>query len=149
MSEMMEPGDAEDLETVWILCDVVDVGVSLSTEAGFVTLREQGGAQREVSMAIGMAEAVGLQRAREVRAGQRPSTHELFVDVLQSLRVEVVAARIHRFTRDAYRAKLVLMAQQESIVVDARPSDALILAARQVVPSPILVSDQSFSQFAN
>jgi uncharacterized protein len=142
----MEPGDIGDHETAWILCDVVDVGVSLGAEAGFVTLREQEGTHREVSMAIGMAEAVGLQRAREARLGQRPSTHELFVDVLQTLRVEVAAVRIHRYTTDAFRAKLVLMAQQESVVVDARPSDALILAARQVVPSPILVSDQSFSE---
>ena len=145
MSTASEPGVGDDLETVWILCEVVDIGVSLASESGYVTLREQSDSRREISIVIGLTEAIGLQRAKEARSGNRPSTHELFVDTLQTLRVEVVAARIHRVTKDAYRAKLVLMAQQESVIVDARPSDALILAARQIVPAPVLVSEQSFS----
>jgi bifunctional DNase/RNase len=145
MSYLVTAGSGDDIDTVWILCDVVSVSVPLPREHGLVLLREQAEPHREVSISVGIAEAAALKTAMEAGQGLRPSTHELFSGVLRYLRVDVVAARISRVTGESFQAQLVLMAEQGSCVADARPSDAMILAARQPVPAPMLVSDTSFA----
>jgi hypothetical protein len=145
MSVVVTPGSGDDVDTVWILCEVADVSVPLPQEHGVVTLRECAAAQRTVQISIGIAEAAALRAAMDGLVGPRPSTHELFSAVLGYVRVDIVAARISKIAGQAFQATVVLMAEQGSAMVDARASDAMVLAFRQAVPAPILVSEASFS----
>ncbi len=93
---------------------------------------------RALSIPVALADAQALQAALANRTGRRPSTHELFAQVLAASRVDVVAARIESAEGGLFRASLDLMTPAGRVVVDARTSDAVTLALRQAVVAPIL-----------
>lgn len=145
MSDALVPGSAQDVDTTWVVCDIAEVSVELPREVGVVTLREQGAPHRVVDITLSISAAAALRAALDGVRGKRPNTHELFSDSLKQLRIDVVAARIYRVSEQSFEAKLMLMAQQGSEIVDARPSDALVLTQLQTVAAPILLSSTSFA----
>lgn len=60
-------------------------------------------------------------------AGNEPSIHHLFANVLNSLSVELQSVRIERA---AAGAALVLVAGEDTLLVAARAADAVALAIR-------------------
>jgi bifunctional DNase/RNase len=140
----IEIGSAEDQETVWVVCDLVEVSHRLPSEYATVVLQDQANPKRRIEIVIGVAEATAIAATRERVNNPRPSTHELFRNVLGSLRVDVVAARIFRTGPQRFSAKLVLMAPGGSEAIDARASDAIALCLGQSVAAPLLVSEASF-----
>ena len=96
---------------------------------------------------IGLEEATSIARGLEATDIGRPLTHDLLLDVMEELggRVDrVVVSEIE--DRDGeggtYIADLHLTTPRDEVVVDARPSDSLALAAR--TNAPIEVSESVF-----
>ena len=121
--------------------DAVSVTFDLGDPSPHVHLMESESPYRNLSIPIALAEAVALHQAMERVAGRRPGTHELTSQILARLQGDVVAARIVRFESGVYYAELDLMSPRGREILDCRTSDAIILALRQRVPSPILCAE--------
>jgi bifunctional DNase/RNase len=122
--------------------DVEDVSVELPSQFPSVTLGESEPPMRQIVFPVGLPEGAALAQALRRMRGRRPMTHELFMDVLQRARVEVVAVRLTGRDEGNLLAELDLMTPSGRERVDCRPSDGLVLALRMPVPAPILVDER-------
>ncbi len=88
---------------------------------------------------IGFEEATSIARGLEAEDIGRPLTHDLLLDVMEELggrvdRVSVNAIEERDGQGGTYIADLHVNTPRDSVVIDARPSDSLALAARTNVP---------------
>lgn len=89
---------------------------------------------------IGHAEAQAIARGLECVETERPMTHDLMVDLLDSLDAEVDSIEINSFENSTFFASIILNdAEENTLSIDSRPSDAIALALR--VEAPIFVSE--------
>ena len=133
--------DASSPSTGFGLVDVTDVAVHLPEPHATVTLHERDAPFRVFRFPIGIPEAVALEHARLDEKALRPSTHELFSEVLTRLRADIVALRITGRKGTVVLGELDLMSPAGMITMPCRPSDGLILASRQGVSAPVLVAE--------
>lgn len=92
------------------------------------------GKSRIVPIWIGNVEAAQLGVALEKARLNRPMTHDLFLDALTNLDARVDHVLINDAKGTMFFAQLVLRQGTRIVTLDARPSDALALAARQDAP---------------
>lgn len=102
-----------------------------------------------VPIFVGMEEATSIARGLEATDIGRPLTHDLLLDVMEELggRVErVVVSDLEEQGSEGgtYIADLHVSTPRDSVVVDARPSDSLALAAR--TNAPIEITDAVFER---
>jgi uncharacterized protein len=122
--------------------DVEDVAMDLPSPFPTVTLTESEPPMRTLVFPIGLTEGTALALALRRMDSPRPLTHELFMQVLQRARIDVIAVRLTGRTQGNYLAELDLMAPAGRERVPCRPSDGLVLALRMPVPAPILVDER-------
>jgi bifunctional DNase/RNase len=122
--------------------DVMSVTVELPDQYPLVTLQEAEPPLRELSFRVGLPEGVALAYALRGVSTPRPLTHELFTTVLQRLRADLVAVRLVSRQGSTYGAEMDVMTAQGREVVPCRPSDGIVLAARQHVSAPILADER-------
>lgn len=107
-----------------------------------IVLREQKGS-RLVPIWIGMPEALAIHRKVQGEAPPRPMTHDLLVDVIEKLGGKVAKIVIDQFvstpTGGTFHAKIAVQQGNDTVMVDARPSDAVALAIR--VDAPIFIEE--------
>jgi uncharacterized protein len=126
--------------------DVDDVAMDLPSPYPTVTLVESEPPMRSLVFPIGLTEGTALALALRRMESPRPMTHELFIQVLQRLRVDVIAVRLTGRDQGNYLAELDLMAPAGRERMACRPSDGLVLALRMPVPAPILVDERLLDQ---
>lgn len=97
--------------------------------------------RRALMIWIGPPEANAIMLALEnVKLG-RPATHDLFINTLQELNVEVRDVTINRMEESTFFAVFGLMSKDgKRLEIDARPSDAIALSLR--ANAPIFVSEE-------
>jgi bifunctional DNase/RNase len=122
--------------------DVEDVSLDLPAQYPSVTLVEVGPPMRSLVFPVGLTEGTALAQALRRMPSPRPMTHELFIDALQRVHVDVVAVRLIGRENGNYLAELDLMAPHGRERMDCRPSDGLVLALRMPVAAPILVDER-------
>lgn len=83
---------------------------------------------------IGLLEATAIERELKSVTASRPMTHDLFHSVLEQVRAKVKEVKIVDLKDHTYYAKLFLSINKEVIEVDARPSDAIIMALKSKAP---------------
>lgn len=84
---------------------------------------------------IGPIEAAAITAGIEHRDMPRPLTHDLLSDTISSLGAQLVSVSVVGVHGTTFYATLQLMAQNgHHIDVDCRPSDAIALAVRCMVP---------------
>lgn len=91
---------------------------------------------------VGFDEAVAIRRGLDAEDIGRPLTHDLLLDVVEELGGRVERVVVSDLREGTYIADLHLNAPRDDVVVDARPSDALALAAR--TNAPIEVAESVF-----
>ena len=136
------PELALDIPVTFKVMNVESVLYDLADSAPLVHLMEAESPYRYVAIPVALAEAVALSNALSGIEGRRPSSHELFTDVLARLQADVVAARIVRYDDGVFYAELEVMTPRGREVFDCRTSDALILAIRQKVQAPVLCDEE-------
>ncbi len=109
--------------------ELVGVRVELPANQPIVLLKEQEGT-RYLPIWIGAVEATAIAFALQGVETARPLTHDLFVDVLEELGVELVAVHVTDLQDGTFFAELKLQRGQEAWTVSSRPSDAIALASR-------------------
>lgn len=110
-----------------------------------IFLKEKDGERkprREMTITIAPYEAALLDRRVRGIPSPRPLTHDLFLQAIQALGAEAVEVRIVREEKGVYYAQLILRRGEEQITLDARPSDALILAFAHQEQLPIFVDEE-------
>jgi hypothetical protein len=121
---------------------VEDVSLDLPAQFPSVTLVETEPPMRTLVFPVGLPEGTAMAQALRRIPGRRPMTHELFMDVLQRVHVDVVSVRLIGRDEGNLVAELDLMTTTGREIVDCRPSDGLVLALRMPVPAPVLVDER-------
>jgi RNA polymerase sigma factor (sigma-70 family) len=98
-----------------------------------VVLGEQGG-ERLLPIWIGSFEADAIQQALEGTQPPRPMTHDLALQLFKPLGGTVQQIVINRIADETFYAEIMLVANGQTHVIDARPSDAIALAVRSSAP---------------
>ena len=113
------------------------------TNVPIVILRDADG-QRVLPIWVGPAEANAIALQVENLASPRPMTHDLLRDLVASLGATVSRVIISALKAGTFYAYLELKNSSGIVMVDARPSDALALAAR--TRAPIFVQPEVLEQ---
>lgn len=117
---------------------VIDsVRVSLTNQQRIVVLREENN-ERYLPIYIGPYEAEAITIALQEIEVARPQTHDLLKNILATLNARLVRIEVVSLKEDVFYGNLVVEVDGRTVYIDARPSDALALAAR--VHVPILVA---------
>jgi uncharacterized protein len=100
--------------------------------------------QRVLPIWVGPVEANAIALQVENVAPPRPMTHDLLRNLLQELGATLARVIIADLRDNTFFAYLELRRGSETILVDARPSDALALSIR--TKSPVFVDDKVLEQ---
>lgn len=119
--------------------------ISDMNEQQVVYLREVEGS-RTFPILIGIFEAASINRHVKGEDSQRPLTHDLLRNVIESLAAELQDIVITRLEEHTYFAVLRIRKDGELVEVDSRPSDAIALAVQFKPPLPIYVDDEVLDQ---
>jgi len=104
-----------------------------------IVLAEKNG-QRAFPIYIGLFEASAMDLAVHGQKAPRPMTHDLIYNLLEGLGAQLVEVRVDELRNETFFGKLVVQKEDgDTILIDSRPSDALILAAKSNLP--IFVED--------
>jgi bifunctional DNase/RNase len=106
----------------------------------YVALIERGGGRR-IGFVVGSAEWFALDFELQKYKSPRPLTYHAFASAIAALGGQVKFVEIDRFHQNnsLYEAKLHIHQMNANVVVDLRPSDALVLTL--VCGVPLLVSN--------
>ena len=122
--------------------DVEDVSLDLPSPYPAVTLVEAEPPMRTLVFPVGLPEGTAMAQALRRMDSRRPMTHELFMQVMQQARIDVIALRLVGRDEGNLLAELDLMTPGGRVQVDCRPSDGIVLALRMPVPAPILADER-------
>lgn len=99
--------------------------------------------KRALPIWIGLLEANAIDKELKNMTSPRPMTHDLLYSILLQAHMKVKEIKIVDLKENTYYATLFLKIDKETIEVDARPSDAIVLALKS--KTPILVSTRILS----
>jgi bifunctional DNase/RNase len=142
--EELVPGPNRAPPPAYRVMDIEDVSLDLPSQYPSVTLVESEPPMRTLVFPVGLAEGTALALALRRMQSPKPLTHELFMQVLQRVRVDIIAVRLTGRENGNYLAELDIMAPEGRERVACRPSDGLVLAQRMPVPAPILADERLF-----
>ncbi|SRR6056297_974073 len=98
--------------------------------------------ERQFPILIGIFEATNIdRRVKDEYKPPRPLTHDLIVNVAESLGAEFDSVVISDLQDHTYFAQLRMKRDGEMIEIDARPSDAIAVAVTFNPPLPIYVAE--------
>jgi len=108
------------------------------TNMPIVILRDREG-QRVLPIWVGIFEANAIALQIENVPTPRPMTHDLLRNVIQDLKGSVQKIVVCDLQENTFYALIYLSIGGDTVVIDARPSDAIALALR--ARAPIFVED--------
>ncbi|MDF1866022.1 MAG: DUF151 domain-containing protein [Saprospiraceae bacterium] len=110
--------------------DIVALSHSVTQSHNYaVVLGEQNGSRR-LPIVIGGFEAQAIAVAMERMTPNRPLTHDLFKNALETFNVDVKEVIINNLLDGIFYARLVCLKGGDLIEIDSRTSDALAMAVR-------------------
>ena len=99
----------------------------------FVMMLYEPMGSRKVPIMIGPHEAEMLMIEQGNQSPKRPMTHQLIVSIMESFALTLKLVRIDRFEEGIFYATLVVSDGFNTQLIDARASDAVLLAIHQSV----------------
>src|SRR5574344_2023215 len=102
------------------------MGIALDTRTGspIVVLHDKDN-RKALPIWIGSAEASAIIRKIENLVVARPMTHDLIIGIIKQAGYKLEKVEIDDVEKDTYFATLFLTKGDETIEIDARPSDAI------------------------
>lgn len=114
--------------------DIVALSHSVTQSHNYaVVLGEQNGPRR-LPIVIGGFEAQAIAVAMERMVPNRPLTHDLFKNTLDTLNIDLKEVIISNLLDGIFYARLVVQKDGDMIEIDSRTSDALAMAVRYNCP---------------
>ncbi|MHB8829753.1 MAG: bifunctional nuclease family protein [Syntrophales bacterium] len=114
---------------VFIEMKVSGLAIDPITNTPIVILKDIEG-RRAVPIWIGIFEASAIATEMENIKFPRPMTHDLLNEIIKLMKGEVVRVEISDLRNNTFFANIHLLLEGKTIVVDARPSDAIAIALR-------------------
>jgi len=113
---------------------VIDsIRVSLMSQQRIVILREKQ-AERYLPIWIGVYEAESITIALQEVEVARPLTHDLLKNIFNELKARILRVEVVALRDDTFFGNIVAEADDRTLNIDSRPSDALAIAVRAHVP---------------
>ena len=89
---------------------------------------------------IGQSEAIAIHLQLKDELPPRPFAHDLMKNIIEALSATVDSIYVHSLTDRTFFALINLTVGQETLQIDARPSDSIALALRS--NAPIFVEEE-------
>ena len=129
---------------VEVRMDLTKICIQENSDEQIIVLTEHDG-ERSFPIVIGLFEAAAVQRRVNGLPSERPLTHDLIGNMMDALGASLRKVIVTELKDSTFYANLVLertteAGGTETVVVDARPSDAIVLAVHHDVP--IFVSEE-------
>ena len=124
--------------------EVIGVRIEMPSNQPIVLLKEISGS-RYLPIWVGTAEATAIAFSQQGLKPQRPLTHDLLVDILNSEKIRLRSVHLTELRDGIFYSDLVLVNEDgQEQKVSSRPSDAVALAVR--VEAPILATNELFEE---
>lgn len=121
---------------------VTGIAIDVRNNHPLVILNDES-KKRALPIWIGQAEAQAIARALEGFKPERPLTHDLMINIVESTGFKVHHIEINDLNENTYFSSLVIEnAIGELIAIDSRPSDAIAISIR--VDCPIYITEKVF-----
>lgn len=117
----------------FIEMEVKGVRLDLIGQSPVVLLSDKEG-KRLFPIWIGFPEANAIDKELRHLTSTRPMTHDLLHSILGQIKVKLKEVKVVDLKDNTYYATLSLISNKNLIEVDARPSDAIILALKSKCP---------------
>ena len=95
---------------------------------------------------IGHPEAAAILMKLQGAAAPRPLTHDLLVNILGELDVEIARVTVTELRDNTFHASITLMQNGAEVEIDSRSSDAIAVAVR--AQAPIFAADDVIEESA-
>jgi len=96
--------------------------------------------EQAIPIWIGLLEATSIASALRNIKFDRPMTHDLFKNFVESMNIDVAKVEVCDLKDNTFYAKIYFMSEEKNFSMDARPSDAIAIALR--FQAPIFVDDK-------
>ena len=111
---------------------------------GYAVMLKEVEGERQVPIIVGSNEAQAIAMAIEGIEMPRPMTHDLMLDIIHSLDVDIKHIIISDIRDGTFFAKITMSTLTSGdVTLDSRPSDAIAVGLRSMVP--IFVEDVVFN----
>ena len=110
--------------------DIIGLTYSESSTGAYVLILGDKHSRRRLPIVIGGAEAESISIGIEGTKGNRPLTHDLFLNFANNFNVRIMEVVINRFRDGVYYAMIICQQGPDLVTIDARPSDAIAIAVR-------------------
>ena len=102
---------------------------------GYAVMLKEVEGERQVPIIVGSNEAQAIAMALEGVEMPRPMTHDLMLDIIHSLDVDIKHIIISNIRKGTFFAKITMSTLTSGdVTVDSRPSDAIAIGLRSMVP---------------
>ena len=118
---------------------VDSIRVHMPSGQHVVILKEKD-TERYLPIWIGIYEANAIALKITGVTPERPITHDLLANILQSTEMRLKKIHVTALTNEVFYARLFLAVNGKEVEIDSRPSDAIALAVRMTCP--ILVAQE-------
>jgi len=106
-----------------------------SPNKGYAVMMKEVEGERQVPIIVGSNEAQAIAMAIEGIEMPRPMTHDLMLDIIHSLDVDIKHIIISDIRNGTFFAKITMSTLASGdVTVDSRPSDAIAIGLRSMVP---------------
>ena len=124
---------SKEISSPFIEMEVKGVRLDAIGQTPVVVLADKEG-KKALPIWIGLLEATAIDKELKNMTSPRPMTHDLLHSILNQVQVKVKEVKIVELKDQTYYATLFLKLGKGVIEVDARPSDAIILALKSKIP---------------
>ena len=125
--------------TKFIEMQVDSIRVHMPSGQHVVILKEKE-TERYLPIWIGIFEANAIALKITNIQPERPITHDLLANILQSAEMRLKKIQVTSLTNEVFYARLFIAVNGKEVEIDSRPSDAIALAVR--MSCPILVAQE-------
>ena len=117
-----------------IKLDIVALSHSVTQSHNYAVVLGEEDGKRRLPIVIGGFEAQAIAVAMEKMSPNRPLTHDLFRNTLESFDIKLVEIVINNLLDGIFYAQLICEKNGEKFEIDSRTSDAIALATRFKAP---------------
>ncbi len=110
--------------------DIVALSHSVTQSHNYAVVLGELEGSRRLPIVIGGFEAQAIAVAMEGMTPNRPLTHDLFKNALETFDVELKEVIINNLLDGIFYARLICLKEGEVVEIDSRTSDALAMAVR-------------------
>ncbi len=119
--------------------EIVALSHSVTQSHNYAVVLGELGGSRRLPIVIGGFEAQAIAVAMERMTPNRPLTHDLFKNTLDTFDIELKEVIINNLLDGIFYAQLVCVREGSEFVIDSRTSDAIAMAVR--FKSPLFTFD--------